>query len=508
MANTTDYANLINKGGTIYDTKTGVGFSSEAELREARNITAPTEWSKIPKNDAWEFSGSQTIDTWAPGYVGTGVRPETPLTPDDLAGGTLPSELALGDTIDNADDIMLNLSGAESITEIEEEIRNVQQEMLDEYKGQKEEKKTMFEKLGKQRGEITAPDTQALYEQTLSGYGWTPEQFQEQKDLIGKISEYNTKIAQIDALTQQKLSAAEQETVSLRYMQGRQALITRQAAVEKSGLAAQAGVLQMEYDMLRGNFTDAQGMADRVVNAATQEYQQNIQDFDAFSNLYQDYISSLSESDQQIINVAYQANVDALKTKKDDLTQKLNLKLQAAQQGIKLPFDINTTTLEEATDMYATQVGIKEAADKAATGAKEYAPSSLKKLWLEMGGEDSGISFNDFVMQQQDVVIPKSWSDDELRSTVRQMQADDVSYQSALDEISMNPNVLNKERARQIIAELYGQTEAEPEPEKPLVYGPPAPSGLPGSQVLTTGPVTELGKGVVGLGQKIINLFQ
>jgi hypothetical protein len=57
---------------------------------------------------------------------------------------------------------------------------------------------------------------------------------------------------------------------------------------------------------------------------------------------------------------------------------------------------------------------------------------------------------------------PREWEDDEFRTAIRNMQADNISYTIALQQIQTEPSIQNKDRAELIAKELYGETGSNP----------------------------------------------
>ena len=388
-----DYTNLINKGGTIYDTQTGTGFASEAELRKARNITGPTQWGQIAKNDAYTPQ-APTPGTWDVGYAGSQNQPIP--TPGDLGGSTLPSELKYGEVVDDTGNIAISTNADSSLESIETEAKSLQDAYIKELQSGRKEDKTFLEGIIKGRQKITedAPDRQQIYDDTLKKYGYTPESFQKATALKNELADYAAKLNQIDALADQKIIAAEQETAPLAYTQGKAALIRRQAAAEKKGIAADAAVAEMRYLILKGDLDKAEEIADKAIENELADYKQNLADFDAFANLYGDYIGTLGEDDQKIIEAAYKFNQDALTTRRAELNENKQLVRDAAKYGIDVSKEFLTMGRDEFESFVNTKIATQARIDNTTgttTTDKLLTPAEAKSFGVPYGSYRSEV---------------------------------------------------------------------------------------------------------------------
>jgi len=97
------------------------------------------------------------------------------------------------------------------------------------------------------------------------------------------------------------------------------------------------------------------------------------------------------------------------------------------------------------------------------------------------------MSLSNWILQRTGMadVIPTVKTDEEIDAGVRAMQADDLTYQQALDEITLDQTILNKDRARERVAEMYGITDEVVEEKQKL---PPVSKDYPWVSAETTLP--------------------
>jgi len=140
--------------------------------------------------------------------------------------------------------------------------------------------------------------------------------------------------------------------------------------------------------------------------------------------------------------------------------------LQSPQAGISLD-----DTLEEAVQKAAKWAGSQPAE------VTQYAPAELTKEWTAAGGlEGTGMSQFEYNAWRTGMgeSLPRNWGDDEIRTDINGLKDTGKTYEEVLNEISMDTTIQNKDKAREIAAEVFGIEEPE-EAEKPGVPTKPSP---------------------------------
>jgi hypothetical protein len=137
--------------------------------------------------------------------------------------------------------------------------------------------------------------------------------------------------------------------------------------------------------------------------------------------------------------------------------------LMAAQNAVESERSNYQNINNKVKDLYSElqwinrlreQERIGEASEKDSSSTSKYS-----KEWEELGGfEGTGRTKNQWVMERigMEDLTPKAWSDEELRIAFRNIQETNGNYQTALDEISMESTMANKDYARELAAEFFG----------------------------------------------------
>jgi len=232
-----------------------------------------------------------------------------------------------------------------------------------------------------QRAETQAPDTQQLFQDTLGQFGFTQESFQQQQSLIDQMAGFNAQIAQVDAVAGQKEIESERRGMPVSFIRGEQALIRRQASVEKAGLAAQAGAIGAQLEATRGNLSQAQSFASQVVNAATYQYQQTKSDLEWGYNTYSDLYNSMQDDQKAIWDDIYAENLNEMNVRKDEAQQIMNLVLDAASQGIQLTYNPATDDYNTVAQRYSASLVNRPQQQQQVVGF-----TGTQKLKLEQAG--------------------------------------------------------------------------------------------------------------------------
>ncbi|RLJ03647.1 MAG: hypothetical protein DRP08_03355 [Candidatus Aenigmatarchaeota archaeon] len=99
------------------------------------------------------------------------------------------------------------------------------------------------------------------------------------------------------------------------------------------------------------------------------------------------------------------------------------------------------------------------------TAPRQVEPLAVEREWIAAGGEKgTGMTLSQYILTRRGIEQPKEFSDEELEAMARKFKAGGgtektppLTYQQALDAITLDPNILNKERAKFIISKEYGQ---------------------------------------------------
>lgn len=207
-------------------------------------------------------------------------------------------------------------------------------------------------------------DTQKLLTDILTQWGLTPEKFKQQEGLISQIATINAQIANVDARVAKQIESLPETSgymAGMFQITGHQAAIQRQAAIEKSGLSAQANALAAQANALQGQFTQAQSIAGQVVDAATYQEKQNLADMDWAIGAYSDLFSAMDKEERDSWQTTYHQATDALKTKSDEVQKTIDLVIDAAGRGIQIPYNPSTDTYESILKKYSASVATTEA---------------------------------------------------------------------------------------------------------------------------------------------------
>lgn len=143
---------------------------------------------------------------------------------------------------------------------------------------------------------------------------------------------------------------------------------------------------------------------------------------------------------------------------------------------------------EQKLDLAQKRATLARTLQLAAEGEEVVAPTTVTS-WVN-AIRSGATTIGNVPADIRDAVVatlyaPSNWTDEEIRATARIAQAKDVSYQDALNEISVDPLILNKDRARFITGELYGEITGTFEefmgvPVTPTTPKAGVPTGLPG----------------------------
>jgi len=365
------------------------------------------------------------------------------------------------------------------IKELEEEAERRQKEAQEQMKKQQ----SLIDKLLKREKEAREeqkPREELLKEAktaALEEMGLKPEDIRQIGGLVDEITEYQRQIANLEAQKQAAIDLNRQRPGrTMRMLTAEEAIIEKQYNSRIAAKAAQAGVASQKLQLLQGAYQDARNTARTIVEAALYDQRQELEDIEWSLSVHSDLYNLASKEEQQAWTREYNLKREQLEKDRAELQAKLDLMTAAAENGVKLGWDMNyikSKSIEELTAEYAQAVEAMPAEEPT------YAPSELEKEWQAAGGEaGTGMPLFEYIKWRRGLPEPekpRTWTDAEIRKAVSGMKANNLSYQEALDEFELDPTVLNKNRAREIIAEMYG-VEEEIAPEE---IGPPTPKPSP-----------------------------
>lgn len=215
----------------------------------------------------------------------------------------------------------------------------------------------------------------------------------------------------------------------------------RDRAYKAAELSAEAAVLQA----FQGNLTDARNLANDAVNAFVYDQEQDRRRLEFMFEYHSDYLATLRDDQRDILDNALDEARRKETEAKENAQLVMGLMIDNPKAGVK-----TTDTPEQAA------IKVRDYLAALPEEVELLSVSEAKALGLPFGTTRQQAIAKGLV---PGVVIPKEWTDEEIMVRFRQMRADELSYQQALDEITMSESLLNKDRARFIIAREYGEIE-------------------------------------------------
>jgi hypothetical protein len=313
-------------------------------------------------------------------------------------------------------------------------------------------------------------DSTALYNQTLAQFGQSPESFAQIQNYLGQMTNVQNEIAKLE--DQKALALGNAELEGQGYLesrvQGRLAIIERQYNSRIAAKSTVAGMIAQQYSMAMGAYQQAAAMSKDIVDMATYDQKQKVDDFKWTFDTYKDLFTMMDNSEYR--------------------------QWQKGQTEAEFEYT-------KAQDKIRNQISWYTATHEA--------PSQYSKEWEEAGGlSGTGMTKAEWIMKRTEV-SGTTTSDEYLRSDIRDIersfQADNLElakeenkdklYEMLIDEINLS-DISAEDKAREIflIKEKYGKlSPAEIQAMKPV--GPvlsftPQPFG--GMTSLTTGMYSHL----------------
>jgi len=315
------------------------------------------------------------------------------------------------------------------------------------------------------------PTFQEALKEAAAAFGMTPEDFQQLGDLSAQIGTINTQIAELDTREQQALFNIEARPgIGVEFMGKEQKRISREYAIKRADLSAKANALQSQAEMIRGNYAMAKNLANEYIKNITYQKQKKIDDLKWSFDIYQDILMEMKKDERDDWNALLKQYETEQKAEEKELGKirdmMTNPDTAGAFAGIPNPMELS---IDEATRLVSEYIRTRPPKEK------EYAPLEIEREW-ELAGGESFMPFKDYLAVRRDIDIPRAWSDSEIESAVKKMEADDLPYEEALREFAIDPTVQNQERAREIVNRIYGVSE-EVTPTLPSLPGITRPPG-------------------------------
>ena len=201
-------------------------------------------------------------------------------------------------------------------------------------------------------------------------------------DLLAKLQTQNVKVASLQGELQRlateeltSIDTAEGRMASRGAIEGEKDTITRAYNIKKAYKSAELYAEAAVAQAYSSNYTEAQKLVTRAVDAYTTEIKQEIENYNNLFSLQSDWIQTLDKKEQDLLQSKYDELVSKEEQLRKDKTDILNLMLQYPNAGI----DINDT-MEGAVKKAQPY----EAANQAAKASKADGTMESQELegWL------------------------------------------------------------------------------------------------------------------------------
>jgi len=164
--------------------------------------------------------------------------------------------------------------------------------------------------------------------------------------LAPEITAIQEKINAIDQREAQAIENVRNKPVSEFTAQGQEAALKRQAAIERSGYAAELGVKQAMIESYKGNITQARSLISDAVQAYTFDIQQKNDDMDRMYKFYGDFIGQLDKNTQNQLSIVK----DELKNERENQINNAKtigeMMLKYPNSGIKFSDTVQQATVK------------------------------------------------------------------------------------------------------------------------------------------------------------------
>ena len=323
-----------------------------------------------------------------------------------------------------------------------------------------------FQKFAESLGFKSEQDKRAEAEETtgIKPAEYFAERAAEIAEMDALYTDYNNTVARRD---QALLSKEEQMGGYLgSILDGEKSIINKAYNIELSRKSAQINTKLAIMEMKQENFAEAQAFIDDAVNDYMAPIKDDYAVFQQFREEQADKIAGLDNEYKEAMDKQDAYKLAILQEEESRVTQVGEMMKQYFNAGITLD-----DTVAEANEKAA-----RWSANQPAE-VTQYAPAELTKEWTAAGGlEGTGMSQFEYNAWRTGMgeSLPRNWGDDEIRTDINGLKDTGKTYEEVLNEISMDTTIQNKDKAREIAAEVFGIEEPE-EAEKPGVPTNPSP---------------------------------
>ena len=269
-----------------------------------------------------------------------------------------------------------------------------------------------------------------------------------------ELAELTPLIAEKEGEMELVLEKSGQRMESISFIRGEQAQIRNIYNIELKTMYAKQAALQ-------GNLDSAVEFAQDAIDTALRQEEiklQTLQQALAFTEADLTREDKKASTALQFALMQYQSNLEQTR---QDAQNRANTYAQIISTYGSIPeldpsMDVTAqwalvgpqATTERNLRMAALQKQISGTIDTGQTGI---IPA------IEAG--KLGVPYGTTYEQYAAISAPQEWSDDQFRIAFRNMLARDMTYQQALDEVSLDVSIVNQDRGKFIAAEMWGEIE-------------------------------------------------
>lgn len=177
----------------------------------------------------------------------------------------------------------------------------------------------------------------------ITGATTTAEQKYGTEEALSKMQTQNAKVAalqgELEKLNTEELTAvdtAEGRVASRGAIEGEKDTITRAYNIKKAYKSAELYAEAAVAQVYSNNYTEAQNLVTKAVNAYTTEIKQEIDNYNNLFSLQSDFINSLDTKEQNLLQAKYNELVQKEEILRNEKTNVLNLALQYPNAGITI----------------------------------------------------------------------------------------------------------------------------------------------------------------------------
>ena len=268
------------------------------------------------------------------------------------------------------------------------------------------------------------------------------------------LTETRTNIANLEAAKQTALDISKNRLESTAFISGEQEQIKDKMNIEINLELAKEAILLDDIEL-------ATDLAEKSIELAIKQEELKLT---AAQQALSFIEADLTREDQEVANkiefalIQYQSELEQIKT---DANNRANTYAQIIATYGDIPGldpSMSVTeqwalvgpqaTTERNLRMQALQKQISDTGTTVQTGV-------IPALEAGKLGVPYGTTYEEYAIMS----APAEWDDEEFRVAFRNMIAGNATYQDALDEITLDGSILNKDRGKFIAAEMWGQVE-------------------------------------------------